>query len=112
VLSVAAAGLTLRLHATWVNKFVAFAVGALLFNIGSSLGSVVGGLVGYWALGAVQNWVPYALALAAASMIYVAVADLIPGLQRKVRLHDTLLQLVLLAAGIGIIAIVHHALAH
>jgi zinc and cadmium transporter len=85
---------------------------ALLFNIGSSLGSVVGGLVGYWALGAVQHWVPYALALAAASMIYVAVADLIPGLQRNVRLHDTVLQLVLLAGGIGIIAIVHHALAH
>jgi zinc and cadmium transporter len=85
---------------------------ALLFNIGSSLGSVAGGLVGYWALGAVQHWVPYALALAAASMIYVAVADLIPGLQRKVRLPDTILQLVLLAAGIGIIALVHHALSH
>ena len=85
---------------------------ALLFNIGSSLGSVAGGLVGYWALGAVQHWVPYALALAAASMIYVAVADLIPGLQRKVRLPDTILQLVLLAAGIGSIAIVHRALSH
>lgn len=85
---------------------------ALLFNIASSLGSVAGGLVGYWALGAVQQWVPYALALAAASMIYVAVADLIPGLQRKVNVAETVLQLVLLAAGIGIIAVVHVVLSH
>jgi zinc and cadmium transporter len=85
---------------------------ALVFNMASSLGSVLGGLIGYWALAAVQNWVPYALALAAASMIYVAVADLIPGLQRRVRLADTMLQLLLLGSGIGVIAIVHHVLAH
>ncbi|MEO8137860.1 MAG: ZIP family metal transporter [Betaproteobacteria bacterium] len=85
---------------------------ALLFNMGSSLGSVVGGLVGYWALAAVQSWVPYALALAASSMIYVAVADLIPGLQRRVRLVETVQQLVLLCAGIGVIALVHRVLEH
>ena len=85
---------------------------ALLFNITSSLGSVVGGLVGFWALASVQHWVPYALALAAASMMYVAVADLIPGLQRKARLSDTLLQLFLLALGIGVIALVQHLLKH
>jgi zinc and cadmium transporter len=85
---------------------------ALLFNMASSLGSVAGGLIGYWALAAIERWVPFALALAAASMIYVAVADLIPGLQRRVKLADTLLQLLLLGAGIGVIAIVHHLLAH
>jgi zinc and cadmium transporter len=85
---------------------------ALLFNMGSSLGSVAGGLIGYWALAAVQSWVPYALALAAASMIYVAVADLIPGLQRRVRLAETAQQLVLLGLGIGVIALVHKVLEH
>jgi zinc and cadmium transporter len=85
---------------------------ALVFNMGSSLGSVLGGLVGYWALASVQNWVPYALALAAASMIYVAVADLIPGLQRRVKLAETVLQLVLLGLGIGSIALVHRLLQH
>jgi len=85
---------------------------ALLFNMGSSLGSVIGGLVGYWALASVQQWVPYALALAAASMIYVAVADLIPGLQRRARLAETLIQLLLLGLGIGVIAVVHQALHH
>ncbi|MBK8740176.1 MAG: ZIP family metal transporter [Betaproteobacteria bacterium] len=85
---------------------------ALLFNMGSSLGSVIGGLVGYWALASVQHWVPYALALAAASMIYVAVADLIPGLQRRAKLAETVLQLVLLGLGIGAIALVQHLLKH
>jgi zinc and cadmium transporter len=85
---------------------------ALLFNVLSSLGSVVGGLVGYWALAGVQRWVPYALALAAASMLYVAVADLIPGLQRRPQLGDTILQLVLLSVGIGGIALVQHLLEH
>ena len=172
VLSVAAAALTLKLHAAWVNKFVAFAVGALLGAVflevlphaleagkpaeeiltavlggvvlffvlekvviwrhshdhghdgydkgnlpahetmGSSLGSVIGGLFGYWALAAIQAWVPYALALAAASMIYVAVADLIPGLQRRVHVAETMLQLLLLGSGIGVIAAVHHLLSH
>jgi len=85
---------------------------ALLFNMASSLGSVAGGLIGYWALAAVEHWVPYALALAASSMIYVAVADLIPGLQRRVRPAETLLQLVLLGLGIGVIALVHRWLSH
>ncbi|MEP7084710.1 MAG: ZIP family metal transporter, partial [Betaproteobacteria bacterium] len=61
---------------------------------------------------AVQNWVPYALALAAASMLYVAVADLIPGLQRRAKIADTVMQLVLLGLGIGVIALVHHLLQH
>jgi zinc and cadmium transporter len=85
---------------------------ALLFNMGSSLGSVIGGLVGYWALATVKQWVPYALALAAASMIYVAVADLIPGLQRRAKLAETIMQLVLLGLGIGVIALVHRVLQH
>ena len=85
---------------------------ALLFNMGSSLGSVLGGLIGYWALGSVQHVVPYALALAAASMMYVAVADLIPGLQRRAKLADTFLQLLLLGLGIGGIALMHQLLEH
>ena len=85
---------------------------ALLFNVVSSLGSVAGGLIGYWALATVEQWVPYALALAAASMMYVAVADLIPGLQRRAKVGDTLLQLLLLGLGIGGIVLVHHLLEH
>ena len=85
---------------------------ALAFNMLSSLGSVLGGLIGYWALASIQQWVPYALALAASSMLYVAVADLIPGLQRRAKLVDTALQLLLLGLGIGGIALVHQLLDH
>src|SRR3989338_4526929 len=46
------------------------------------------------------------LALAAASMIYVAVADLIPGLHRRVKLSDTLQQVVLIVLGVGSIFLI------
>ena len=47
---------------------------ALIWNIASSLTAVLGGIVGWYALSAVMYWRPYALALAAASLLYVAVA--------------------------------------
>ena len=50
-----------------------------------------------------QQWIPGLLALAAASMLYVSVADLIPGLHRRPELHATLQQVVLIAAGIATI---------
>jgi zinc and cadmium transporter len=50
-----------------------------------------------------QNMIPVFLALAAASMIYVAVADLIPGLHKRVGLAATLEQAGLIAAGIATI---------
>ena len=73
---------------------------ALLLNALSSLAAVAGALLGYFMLSAAQEWVPRVLAIAAASMIYVAVADLIPGLQRRTRLGETLLQVVFIALGI------------
>jgi zinc and cadmium transporter len=51
-----------------------------------------------------RNAVPYILALSAASFIYIATADLIPSLHRKVPSAAALLQLALLLAGIGTIA--------
>src|SRR4030065_1990479 len=60
---------------------------AVVFNLLSSLATLVGGLLAYFALSAVQGVVPGLLALAAASMIYVAVADLIPGLHKRTQLR-------------------------
>ena len=73
---------------------------ALVLNALSSLAAVAGALLGYFALSAAQEWVPRVLAIAAASMIYVAVADLIPGLHRRARLGETLVQVVFIALGI------------
>lgn len=81
---------------------------ALAFNLLSSLATLVGGLLAYAALGYAQGAVPVLLALAAASMIYVAVADLIPGLHKRPEIGATVQQVLLIAAGIGTIVLVHH----
>lgn len=80
---------------------------ALAFNLFSTLATVVGGLLAYFALQAVQGAIPVMLAMAAASMIYVAVADLIPGLHKRHELRATLQQVLLIAAGIGTIVLAH-----
>lgn len=79
---------------------------ALALNMLSSVAMVVGGVLAYFALQTVQHWVPPLLGLAAASMLYVAVADLIPGLHRRAELRATAQQVVLIGAGIGSIWIV------
>jgi zinc and cadmium transporter len=78
---------------------------AFALNIVSSLGSVVGGVLGYFALEGFEDWEPTLLGVVAASMIYVAVADLIPGLHKRPELRDTAQQAVLIAAGVGAILV-------
>ncbi|MFA5171246.1 MAG: ZIP family metal transporter [Sulfuriferula sp.] len=78
---------------------------ALAFNLLSSAATLIGGLLAYFALQSMQNLIPIFLGLAAASMIYVAVADLIPGLHKRVGLAATLEQALLIAAGVTTIAV-------
>jgi zinc and cadmium transporter len=82
---------------------------ALVLNLVSSLATLVGGVLAYYALQSMQGFVPILLALAAASMIYVAVADLIPGLHKRTQLRDTVEQVVLIALGISSIFFVNLA---
>ena len=79
---------------------------ALVFNAASGLAMLLGGLVAYYALQALAGALATLLALAAASMLYVAVADLIPGLHRRPELSASLMQSGLIAAGIATIAAV------
>jgi zinc and cadmium transporter len=79
---------------------------ALLLNLVSSLATLMGGVLAYYALRSMQGVVPILLALAASSMIYVAVADLIPGLHKRTTLRDTMEQVVLIALGISSIVFV------
>jgi zinc and cadmium transporter len=85
---------------------------ALAMNLLSSLATVLGGLIGYFALRAVAGWEATLLGVVGASMIYVAVADLIPGLHRRPELRDTAFQALLIALGIGAIAGVRAVIAH
>ena len=80
---------------------------ALLLNLLSSLATLAGGVLAYFALQSMQSYVPTLLALAAASMIYVAVADLIPGLHKRTQLKDTIQQVLLIVAGVGSIYLVN-----
>ncbi len=78
---------------------------ALKLNLISSFASVAGAVLGYFTLQTAQSWISSLLALAAASMIYVAVADLIPGLHKRTKLKDTLQQVVLILAGVGTVGL-------
>ena len=85
---------------------------ALALNLLASLATVIGGLIGYYALRAVSGWEATLLGFVAASMIYVAVADLIPGLHRRPELRDTASQALLIALGIATIAAVRAVVGH
>ena len=83
---------------------------AFVFNLVSSLATVVGGFIAYFALTHVQTWIPTILGLAAASMLYVAVADLIPSLHKRTELRATISQLVLISCGVASIWLVGYFL--
>lgn len=80
---------------------------ALVLNVLSSLTTVAGALMAYFALQEIETAVPYVLAIAAASFIYVAVADLIPGLHRRAEVAATAQQLILIIAGVMVIYVTH-----
>jgi zinc and cadmium transporter len=80
---------------------------ALVLNGLSSAATLPGAVAAYYWLGETRAAVPYILALSAASFIYIAAADLIPGLHRQATAAASLRQLVLLLAGIGTITLFH-----
>jgi zinc and cadmium transporter len=85
---------------------------ALVYNLFSSLAMGAGALLAHWALPAVDGAVPVLLALACASMLYVAAADLMPGLRQRTHLAATAEQVVLIGAGVVSIGVAHHLAEH
>ena len=73
--------------------------------------TTLGGLVGYWLVAQLDDALPYFLALASASFMYVALADLIPQLQKRLSAAQTAAQVAWLLAGVGLVAAVS-GLAH
>ena len=74
---------------------------AMLLNVLSAGASAVGAVAAFLAFDVVPLMLPYFLALAAASFLYVAMADLIPGVHRGRTDASSLRQIVLIAAGIA-----------
>ena len=83
---------------------------ALFWNVVSGMAAVLGALIAYFALSAVSDWIPDILAFAASSMIYIAVADLIPGLHKRTAVSESLQQVLFIALGIATIWVVHAVL--
>jgi len=73
--------------------------------------TALGGLVGWWLVERLGGFLPYFLVLAGSSFVYVALADLIPQLQRRLTARQTLSQIAWLVAGIVLVTGVSH-LAH
>lgn len=79
---------------------------ALFYNLLSSFGTVLGGILAFFSLPYVHQFLPYVLALAASSFIYIAVADLIPSLHRRSTALAALQQIILILAGVITIAFI------
>ena len=73
--------------------------------------TAIGGVLGYWLVDQLRDYLPYFLVVASSSFIYVALADLIPQLQKRLSAHETAAQIAWLAVGIVMVALVSR-LAH
>ena len=65
--------------------------------------TAIGGMVGYWLVNQLQDYLPYFLVIVSSSFIYVALADLIPQLQKHLNLKQTIAQIAWLAIGIAMV---------
>jgi len=73
--------------------------------------TALGGLAGYWLVDWLHDFLPYFLVVASSSFVYVALADLIPQLQKRLSLSETLAQITWLVLGIGLVTVMS-GLAH
>jgi len=80
---------------------------AFAYNVATGLATLAGALAAYAALADMQQLLPVVLGIAGASLLYVAVADLIPSLHRRAEPVETVKQMLWIALGIGVIAIAH-----
>jgi len=84
---------------------------ALLLVSPAAAVTALGGPVGYFLVGQLQDFLPYFLAVASSSFVYVALADLIPQLQKRLTARETIAQIAWLIAGMVVVMMVS-GLAH
>jgi zinc and cadmium transporter len=75
---------------------------AFVFNLMSGLSAVVGGVIGYFVLESAQGLLPYALILAAASFVYIALSDLLPEMMRRSSLRQSAPEVLLVLVGVAL----------
>ena len=85
-----------------VSKFKAY-----ILNIASSIATLVGALLSFYILSIMQEFIPYVLAVAASSMIYIAISDLMPGLHKKTEIKDSMKQISIISLGVILVFFIH-----
>ena len=70
--------------------------------------TVVGGLAGFFLIEGHEAWLPFLLVIASSSYVYVALADLIPQLQKRLSAAETAMQVLWLLAGIAMVTVAVH----
>lgn len=83
---------------------------AFVFQLISGASAVLGGVVGYFVLDAASTLLPYALVVAAASFIYIALSDLLPEMMRRRSLAQSLPEVGLILAGVALAGVMMSAL--
>ena len=78
---------------------------ALVFNMISSLSTLPGAILAYYMLPLITNATPYAMALSAASFLYISLVDLTPELHREHAIQRAIIQFLLVLAGVGTIIV-------
>lgn len=79
--------------------------GALVLNVVSGVAGLGGALVTYLAVGVLPGLRPYVLAFSSASLLYIAMSDLIPDLHRGQLDKNAVRQVALIAAGIATVLV-------
>ena len=85
---------------------------ALFWNIVSSFATLVGAVIAYFAIKSFEQYSLVFLCFAASSMIYVAIADLIPGLHKRTSMRESLLQIALIGLGVASIWTIRFFIEH
>jgi zinc and cadmium transporter len=78
---------------------------AYAYNLICSLMAIAGGLLGYATLERASDWIPYVLVVASSGFIYIAVSDLMPQMQRRATMRETIPQVLLIAVGVAVVVV-------
>lgn len=70
--------------------------------------TALGGLCGYALIGYLEESLAFFLVIACSSFIYVALSDLIPQLQKRLSAKETIVQILWLLLGIGLVSLASH----
>lgn len=83
---------------------------AMFYNLLSGSSALVSGVLAYFLLDYIQFIIPYTIAIAAASFLYISLADLIPEMHKHTKPKESIIQLFMILLGVSIIIFsAHHA---